>query len=229
MQSYISPPSQFSNFQLMQNKIFEEFFAHRIGIINNYNSSKNTATISLVDVETIVSDINTVSNQEFPPLSDIPIFRDSTENAGITKPINVGDTVLLLFNDTNIDNFLKNPSVQTTFVNFRHDYNNAIALPYDFKAWIHNNNATEIFYNKTTKISLDAKVGIANDAGSLKTYIDSLIDIIIELTNTLASLQTIPAVVGSPLTLDPGVISSLNNIASDLNSNKTNFDSLLKV
>jgi phage gp45-like len=55
------------------------------------------------------------------------------------------------------------------------------------------------------RIELDntGKIKIANETKNLKTILDGLID-------HLAALTTIPAVVGTPLTLNPTVIANLN-------------------
>jgi len=172
-QNLISRSTQYANFKLAQDKIFKEFFAHRIGIIQNYDAETNTATIVIVDVEQRTVDIDTIINENLAPLPNVPIFRNATQNAGFTKPILVGDTVLLCFNDTNIDNFLENPSIQVPLLNsIRHDCNHAIAVPYDFSPWLHNNTATEMFYGNI-KISLSGGNITFTTENSQQIVIDS--------------------------------------------------------
>ncbi len=152
-QNLVSSPTLYTNLCLLQDKIFREFFAHRIGIIQTYNATDNTATITMVDVETKIVNINDIINQNYSPIPNVPIYRNATKNAGFTRPVLVGDTVLMLFNDTNIDAFLQNPSIQPPFIDVMHDINNALAIPFDFSAWIHNNTGSEMFYGNI-KISL---------------------------------------------------------------------------
>jgi hypothetical protein len=227
-QNYISPPTYYSNFELLQDKIFRDFFAHRIGIINVYNPSNNTATISIVDIDNYIVNVNTSIDRQFAPLIEVPVFRYATQNAGFTKPILAGDSVLLLFNDTNIDNFIQNQTIQQPFNDIRHDINNAIAIPFDFTSWLHNNNATEMFYQQTTKISLDSKVGIKNASGSLLSAITNLTNAITELGNAVKSAMTVPAVSGVALALDGNTQANISNALNNVASAQSAFNALLK-
>ena len=191
-QNLVSKPTPYTNLELLQDKIFREFFSQRIGIIEAYDPETNTATISIVDVESKIVDVNNVINQNFPPLPNVPIFRYATQNAGFTKPILVGDTVILLFNDTNIDNFLENPSIQPPFNDIRHDLNNAVAIPYDFSVWQHNNEGAEMFYGNM-KISLSANNIIITTQNSQQIVLDPDGNITIPGTATITGAVTIDA------------------------------------
>jgi hypothetical protein len=232
MENYIAQPSSLKNDELLQDKIFKELFANRIGIITQYEPTTNKASVEIVDIEKEVKDINSITNNQLPLLINVPVFRNATEQAGFTKPINVGDTVLLLFNDTNINNFLLNQAKQEPATNLRHDIDHAIAIPYDFKEWIHNNTGTEMYYNNASVslddtrveikcndsiVSLDSKIGMRNNAQDFLTVLNQLLDTMIQHYQDLADVSNFNQ-------LDALALSTKGNVEAD----KVQFNELFK-
>jgi len=194
MENYTNRPNTLINYELLKERILKELFVCRIAIVQEYNAVTNKVLVQIVDVPTEVENINDRINREFPSLINVPIFRYATQQTGITKPINIGDTVILLFNDSNIDNFLQNQAVQEPATSILHDINHALAIPYDCTEWTHNNNATEIFFNSTTKISLDDKVGIANASEDWLTTLTNLLN---NIQTAYTNIQTAANGIGS--------------------------------
>lgn len=93
----------------------------------NYNASTQNCVVKPL-VSSLLRDGRQVP---FPTLEDVPVMFPSTENSMLTFPISVNDTVLLVFSQRSLDNWLN--TKDTNIVNpddFRkHDFSDAIAIP----------------------------------------------------------------------------------------------------
>jgi hypothetical protein len=89
-------------YKLIQDKIFAEFYCHRIGIIKSFNPVKQTANITLVDLP-----FKGEKTFEEIFLCDVPLQTNATQDAGQTFPIKVGDVCVVSFDDRNKDDYFK--------------------------------------------------------------------------------------------------------------------------
>ena len=94
------------------------------GEIQSYNSSLQTAQIRIsinrkIDGESI----------EFPILDDVPVCFPRSKGSGINFPLASGDSVLLIFNERNIDRWRSFGSGQEPTDSRKFDVNDAVALP----------------------------------------------------------------------------------------------------
>ena len=178
------------------------------------------------------------------PLINVPVKINATLKGGITIPIKAGDFCIIEFNDRDLTNWLLGGANQInewlakneiTGIDLAsdcsHSFSDAIAIvgifPNEKTLSNYNNNATEVFY-ENTKISLDNKIGISNSSGSLLQAIESLTDAINSLGEAVKSAQTIPAVIGIPLTLDSGTQSNISSALMEVSNSLTKFQNLLK-
>jgi hypothetical protein len=239
----------------------------RIGVIQSFNPTTQRASVQLVDL-IYLGDGSTKTPSI---LEDIPVSLHATYSAAVLLPINAGDFCTVSFNDRDLSNWKTSGGTEgVPLATFGlHTLNDGVCVtgvfPNPKPLTYYNNTALEMFFLKVSdntvqaKISLDTKVGITNATQSLKTIIDSLCDLVNnELMNTvianlmnnvisgfistMSGAKTIPAVVGTQLTFDPSVISSLSSLSSqlssvisqlsttstNLNTIKSNFDALLK-
>ena len=176
------------------------FNSHRIGIIDAFNPSNQTATIRLVDKGIVLSG-EEEEVIDLALLTDCPVVINKGTNGGLTIPIIPGDTCLVLFNDRDIDNWFEDGLIQKSNTLRVHDFSDAIALVgirnSVNKIADYNNNATELNFlnNKfsidATKMSavhssggsvaIDDKLELKNTAENLKDIIDELITIVTNL------------------------------------------------
>ena len=94
------------------------------GEIQSYNSSLQTAQIRIsinrkIDGESI----------EFPILDDVPVCFPRSKGSGINFPLASGDSVLLIFNERNIDRWRSFGSGQEPTDSRKFDVNDAVAIP----------------------------------------------------------------------------------------------------
>lgn len=201
------------------------FNCHKVGVIESFDPTTQTATIQLVDKATkIYSDGEELVS--YPPLSQVPVFINKGQNGGVTIPIIKGDTCLVLFNDRDLDNWFTDGLIQKPNTTRTHDLSDGIAFVgirnSINKITDYNNEETSINYlaNKISagiskteisriegaEINLDDKLELKNSTQSLKAIIDELITII-------TSLKTVDPVSGL-LPIDPTTASSLSALST---------------
>lgn len=213
----------------LKDDIFFEFNCHKIGVIESFNSTNQTASIRLVDKgvrDTVDGDIL----QDYSLLQDCPVVINKGQNGGFTIPITQGDTCLVLFNDRDIDNWFEDGLSQRPNTKRTHDLADAIALV-GVRSLVnnitdYNNDATELNY-QDNKISLDnSKINIQNNAGGqvnlddkleLKNTAENLKGIIDELIAIVTNLQCVDPISGN-LPIDGGTASSLSALSSRVNN-----------
>ncbi len=186
---------------------FMDMFAnmnfHRIGKIESFNPTAQTATISIMSKKIIVDNFQSTQKiMDIPVLSDVPVVVGKGKNGGITTPISQGDYVLLAFCDRDISNWQINGITKEPDNTNMNDLSDAIAIPFLYSEASpinnYNNDATEIDYKQDSKIILDdnsvdikykdSKTTL--DANGIKQEVLPISTI--ELTNTLASLKINP-------------------------------------
>ncbi len=212
----ISEPNMDDNFSSLKQEIFATLNCHRVGTIESFDPTTQTATIQLVDAWT-QNNYQGNFSQPIAPLIKCPIVILKGAKGGFTSPINKGDQCLVLFNDRDLDNWQKAGGEYQIPATARcHYITDAFAIVgirslanpiEDF-----NNVATEMNYQDTV-ISLDEKVKIQNATKNLKTLIDNLITAIV-------NLQILDPISG-PLPITSATVTALN-------AAKTDFDALLK-
>jgi hypothetical protein len=167
---------------------FMDMFAnmnfHRIGKIESFNPTTQTATISIMSKKVIVDNFQSTQKIiDIPVLSDVPVVIGRGQNGGITMPISQGDYVLLAFCDRDISDWQINGITKEPDNTNMNDLSDAIAIPFLYSEASpisnYNNNATKIDYKENSKITLDTN-GIKQEV---------LPDASIELTNALASFK----------------------------------------
>jgi len=173
----------------LKEDIFFEFNCHRVGIIEAFYPSDQTADIRLVDKSVRqTTDGEVLTN--FSLLEKCPVIVNKGISGGLTIPINAGDTCLVLFNDRDLDSWLVDGLVQRPNTLRTHDFSDAICLV-GIRSQVnqiagYNNVATELNY-LDNKISLDnEKISLLNSSGGSIVIDDKL-----ELKNTAENLKTL--------------------------------------
>lgn len=192
----------------MQDLLYS-FNCHRIGTIQSFDPSNQTATIQLTDKGVISNSDGSEQLITFSPLLQCPAIILKGASGGLTFPINEGDTCLVLFNDRDIDNWFEDGLPQRPNTLRAHEMSDAIALVGIRnginKLTDYNNSATVINY-LDTKISLGNKVEISNAAENLKSIID-------ELINVVTNLKTVDPISGE-LPIDAATAASLSALST---------------
>jgi len=191
---------------------------HAVGTIQSFDSDKQTAEVSINYKRVIygkAGDPPTLA--DYPILVDVPVIVLSGGLGALTFPIAQGDTCLLLFNDRDLDNWFSSGQVVGPATPRMHSFSDAIALVgvHSLKSPIDDYDADKVVLKlDQTKLTLGAKVHLENATTDLLTVLKGLID-------AIKAIQTIPAVVGTPLTLGAASIAALE-------SYKTTIEGLLE-
>lgn len=96
---------------------------HQVGSIQSFNSSKQTATVSLNVKLSLAGSI-----KDYPLLVDVPVFVLGGGDRVVTLPIRKGDTCLVLFNDRDVDDWFSTGSPAVPSSGRLHDLSDGLAL-----------------------------------------------------------------------------------------------------
>lgn len=196
--------------------IFNSLNCHRIGIIQSFNSTNQTAKIKLVD-KRILAGYEGTQAKEFSILIDVPIFIVSGGSAWLNQPIQAGDECLVLFNDRNIDRWFASGNIQPPENSRSHSLQDGLAIVgfHSQLKKLTNFSTADFglnFQNAKMQIDSTGKIDISNQTKDLKTLIANLI-------NILQNLKTVNG--ASQYAIDSTTNTNLSTLLTD-------FQSLLK-
>lgn len=178
-----------------------------IGQIESYSSTTNLASIKICFKKKLAA----LDPVDYPVIHECPVFILSGGDSCITMPIDSGDECIVLFNDRNFDNWLLTGETSTPATTRCHDISDAIAI-------VGLRSKPNVKLTPASSVCIDGankKVAIKNDATSLITLINSLID-------TLSNAEMI--IMGTTGTTAPS-FGPTGKLA--LNNLKTTFGTLL--
>ena len=102
------------------------FNCHKVGIIESFDATTQTATIQLVDKSTkVYSDSEELIS--YPVLAQVPVIVFKGQNGGLTIPITKGDTCFIFFNDRDLDNWFTDGLIQKPNTTRTHDLSDGVA------------------------------------------------------------------------------------------------------
>ena len=200
----IARPDLDDTLNALKLSIFFNLNCHRVGVIQSFDTNKQTATIQLVDAWTDNSFQGNKSTP-LPPLIHCPIIILKNKNGGLTCPITKGDECLVFFNDRDLDNWqTAGGEYQIPATARAHSLTDAMAIvglhSYANSISDYNNDATELNFKDSkislsddevsitstqgTEIVMDDKFKLSNETQDLKTLVDQLINILLNLKTT---------------------------------------------
>lgn len=190
----ILDPHLLDAFQQLKLDIFRTMHCVKIGRIQLFDPTKKTAQVQIL----LKRVLNNGSIADYPVLVDCPVVTIQGGGGAIEFPIQAGDNCLLFFSDRNIDAWFTNGDAAAPFDARAHDLSDGFALVGvnalssdldDYEA-----NIAKIFYDGA-KISLSGGLlSISNQATSLLTLLDGLIDVIAAITINTAGTPPLTAV-----------------------------------
>lgn len=213
----ITQPELLDVLNTLKENIFANFHSHKIGIIQKFNAENQTAEIQLVDK--IKSPTGQIITRSL--LVDCPVVVLRGGNASITFPIEKNDHCLVLFNDTDIDNWFSSGNVQEVNTSRKHDLNDGIALvgishlgnvleDYSIEAVeIKKGNSKISAKEGGGEINVDDKLELKNLTTTLKSVMDDLVTL-------LLALKTVDPISGL-LPIDGATTTALTNLQIKIN------------
>jgi hypothetical protein len=122
-QNFILPPTLRDLLDKFKGEIFRSINCMVVGKINSFNQAMATATINVMLKKTAPAEI-----QSYPLLVDVPVFTLQGGGASLQMPINTGDTCLVFFADSNIDNWFATGSINNPLDARAHDISDGFAI-----------------------------------------------------------------------------------------------------
>lgn len=182
------------------------------GIIQSFNSTKQTVEVKLALRERVKDKDGKVSWAEISVLADVPIVFPRAGDYVLTFPVSQGDECLVLFGDKCMDAWWQNSGVQNQMDTRRHDLSDGFAL---FGCWSQPNVLPNY---STSTVQLRNKAGTAYyeiAAGDVLNIVATTLNVKVNNLNvggksggnsSLVSIlaNTINAVSGSALNLKAG-------------------------
>lgn len=143
---------------------------HAIGIVESFDSSKQTVTARVAYQRTISRPQADGTYKDtptpYPVLVDCPVVVLKGGNAALTMPIEAGDTCLILFNDRDIDHWFATGQETPPNTARLHAFTDAFALvgiSHSLNAIKNYDNTRAGIQNGTTRVAVgDGRVLIAN-------------------------------------------------------------------
>lgn len=169
---------------LHKKSILLDFNAHHIGTIQKFNSSSQTADVSInykktffdFNADTGVYDSRLV---DYPLLAQIPVVVLGGGPGSLTFPIAAGDECLVLFNDRDLDNWFSGSSSSANATLRLHSFSDGVALVgiRSMANVLSSYDSTRVvLQNGTTLVGVGASlIKIANNTTTLNTLLQSLI------------------------------------------------------
>lgn len=190
-----------------------KYNCHAIGTIQSFDSSKQTARITINYQKTYFKNVNgenTPYLQAYPLLIDVPCIVLFGGSFSLKMPINSGDTCLVLFNDRNMDKWFQSGQTNMGVDNARlHSMSDGIALVglnslqkvlsgYEANKVVLGDGETDLKLGGgeaelkagSTVIKAGEKITLENSAGSLGAILQQLIVAIQGITVTVSGVPT---------------------------------------
>ena len=161
--------------------VFYGLNCHQLGTIVSFDSTKQTAVVSINVLRTVPDNSVTPAvfkTVPYPQLLDLPVFIASGGTGALTFPITAGDTCLVLFNDRDIDTWFSTGGVSAPNSQRAHDLSDGLALV-GFRSMAnlladYQTDRVRLAYGATL-LDLKDKVRLLNADASLKSVLDAII------------------------------------------------------
>lgn len=213
----VNEPTLQDLLNLLKKDIFIHLNCHHIGSVQSFDSSKQTAMVSIAYKKTIfepdpVTGAYSAKLIDYPVLIDCPVIVLGGGAASLTFPVAPGDECLVLFNDRDIDNWFKSGQTGPVATPRLHSFADGFALVgiRSMNSVLQGyNSVNAVFQNGTSGVSVapDDVIKIYNATTTLNTLLQQILTQLEILANT-------PAVPGNPI--NPAVAAALVLLGTDL-------------
>lgn len=229
MNKFSTEPTLKLALELLKKDVFSSLNCHAIGKIEEFDSTKQTASVSINYSIKSINSSKINPRKDYPLLPDCPVVILSGGKASLRFPIKAGDPCLVLFNDRDMDNWFAGSSQSLLSTDRQHSLADAIVLvgirslaqsidDYD-------PDKTELVHDTDKKLSISddkalmkkgggeiyigTRACIKNDAANLFQILDGTLAII-------QSLITTPCVIGNPVTISPAQAAQIAALKTQL-------------
>lgn len=236
----VNEPSMADLLKLFRKNLMLDFACHHIGVIQSFNPTKQTVSVSIAYKKTFFQ-LNAVTGaydavlRDYPLLIDCPAIVLGGGNANLTFPINKGDECLILFNDRDIDNWFQSGQLGPVSTPRLHSLSDGFALVginslansisgYDTTRAVLRNGNTG-----TTIVGVgESLVKIANATTTLNTLLQSLVTNIENLVTQTSLISVTGVSSGLGTSGPPANAAAILAIGTQLTTLATQISGLLE-
>lgn len=182
------------------------------GRVESYTASSQTCSVQPLVYEGLYDETGTRQTERLPVVSSVPVVFPGSGAFSITWPLQPGDTVLLVFSSSSIDQWIARGGEVDPVDDRRHHITDAIAIP-GLRDMPHAlpssalNGSAMVITASSLKLgdgSASSPVALKSDLDALKTYLDAHIH---------AGVTTGGGLSGIPSVLSPTATGSLTTKA----------------
>jgi hypothetical protein len=140
---------------------------------------------------------------DLPVITNVPVVMPATQGARITLPIAAGDTVLLIFSQRSLDNWLSEGGKVNAGDTRMHSMSDGIAIPglFSFKDVPTSGPELELTSSQIAMKDAATSPGQVKVSGGKVAIGTKLVELLDEVTKALDATATSTCVNGAPLTL----------------------------
>lgn len=172
---------------------------------------------------------------EIKPIDDVPVVVPYSAAGGLHVPLKAGDGVLLLFTEVGIGNYLhgRPNTVADADDPSRFSLSDCIAIPGLFTfSGVPQHKAPEdrpwLGSAEGAFISLKRKVHLANANSDLRTELEALWDVVLDLYTKMGTLAPLTTSPGTPTTPNPAQVAALNIAKTQATSRRGQVSAFLE-
>jgi len=221
---------------LAKKDIFLNFNCHAIGVVKSFNSALQTIQATILYKKSVLqaNEMGVISTVfvDYPVLIDVPVIIMRGGAFSLTFPISVGDEVLILFNDRDIDNWFQSGANTPVASGRLHAFADGLALigprskpnalgTYDMTHALLSNGSTQVGVSAT-------QVRIANSLYTLNGLLQQLVTQIEALVTATAAITVTNVQSGSSTSGPPSNASTITSIGTQLSTIATHIGALLE-
>lgn len=221
----------------LRKDILLSFSAHHVATIQSFNADKQTASAS-INYRKTYFEKNAQTGVYGPVLVDYPLLVDCPViclgggPGALTFPIQAGDECLVLFNDRDMDNWLKGGAGTASATSRLHSFADGIVLVgvrslgkvltgYDM--------VRAVLANGTTLIGVGPSlIKIANQTTTLNTLLQTLLTQLQTLVTATAAITVTGVAAGSAASGPPANAAAIVAIGAQLATTATQIGGLLE-
>ena len=197
-------------FELFEKKLKQDICCAKIGKIQSYDSSTQTASVQITFKRqrwdgTVVA---------YPILVGCPIYRAQGGGIGVQFPIATGDECLLIFSDSDIDNWYTYGTDSVPNSARTHDLSDAIAVV--GRNSLQNKLALWLTASEGGLADISSKVAISGGKVTVANTSQNLLTVLENLITAIKAITTTNCVVGSPVSVSTASQTQLHNIVTEL-------------
>lgn len=230
----IAKPTLASALDLLKKNIMLSLNCHAIATVQSFNSSAQTVSATINYSKTYYTQTNVgkldAKTEAYPILVDMPVISLCGGVSYLSFPIEKGDQCLVLFNDRDMDNYVKGAFSGSPATSRMHSMSDGLALVGLNKISSYDSNHAKIQWGTNgPQVGVSStKVMVKNTIGTLNALLQELITEIQTLVTQTAAITVTGVTPGVGTSGPPANAAAITAIAAQITVTSTKIGQLLE-